>query len=127
MALLFSDDLMSQLSAFFGDLGLKDDVDIWRSTRVDDGQKGFRETFSVNETVKCLVISSGIPRLEDVAEQTTSRNENTFCFAPGTDVIRQDRLGWQGDLYEIIDLLDPTTYTVWQRVVAKHMEAGSGS
>jgi len=127
MSTLFSDAKLAELSTYFASLGCKDDVTILRSSRTPDGQLGSREVFGAHATVKCLVISSGTPRLEQIAQQTVARNENLFCFPVGTDVRRTDRLSYQGDTYEIIDLLDPSTYTVWLRVLAKHMEAGAGT
>ena len=124
MAELFTDSALSVLSAYFADLACKEDVGILRSARTPDGQQGFREVYSLHETIKCLVIASGTPRFEQIAQQTVARNENLFCFPVGTDVGRTDRLSYKGETYEIIDLLDPSTYTVWQRVLAKHMEAG---
>jgi hypothetical protein len=123
---LFSDAQLAEMANYFADLACKDDVTILRSARTPDGQLGSRETFELHETVKCLVISSGNPRLELVAQQTVGRDDNLFCFPVGTDVDRTDRLSYQGDTYEIIDLLDPSTYTVFLRVLAKHMEAGAG-
>jgi len=127
MAALFSDAQLAELSAFFNALACKEDVGILRSARTPDGAQGFRETFPLHDTLKCLVISSGTPRLEQIAQQTVARNENLFCFPPGSDIVRTDRLSYKGDTYEIIDLLDPSTYTVFLRVLAKHMEAGAGS
>ena len=124
---LFNDTQITEMSAYFASLACKDDVGILRSARTPDGQQGFRETFSTHATLKCLVISSGTPRLEQIAQQTVARNENLFCFPVGSDVLRTDRLSYNGDIYEIIDLLDPSTYTVFLRVLAKHMEAGAGS
>lgn len=124
---LFTSDQLGALANFFGYLAFKDDVSILRATRTPDGQAGFRATWATIHTVKGLVISSGVPRLEEIAQQTVARNENLFCLPVGTDVLRTDRLSYAGDTYEIIDLLDPSTYTVFLRIIAKHMEAGSGS
>jgi hypothetical protein len=123
--LLFTDGDLDWMAAFFGPLGLKDTCDILRFARTPDGNQGFRETWPVHSTEQCLVVSSGSPRLEEIAQQTLARDENLFCLAPGTDVLRPDRLSYNGYTYEIIDLLDPTTYTVWLRVVAKKQETGS--
>ena len=127
MSTLFSDAQLTELSAYFADLACKDDVVVLRSARTPDGQQGYRETFPAHATLKCLVISSGNPRLELIAQQTVARNDNLFCFPVGSDVLRTDRLSYNGDTYEIIDLLDPSTYTVFLRVLAKHMEAGAGT
>lgn len=125
MSTLFSDGQLAELSAFFVAQGCKDDVNILRESRTPDNQLGARATWPIHETVKALVIEHGIPRLQVVAQQNVAQTEKQFCFPPGTDVLRADRFGYQGDTYEVIDALDPTTYTVFLRFTARKMEAGS--
>jgi hypothetical protein len=122
---LFTAGQLAEMASYFGDLAFKDSCQILRSTRTPDGQAGFREVFATINTVGCLFVNSGNPRLAEIAQQTVSRDEDLFCLPVGTDVRRTDRLIYSNETYEIIDLLDPSTYTVFLRLIAKHMEAGA--
>lgn len=123
---LVSDCEMSNLSGFFGQFRDTPCI-IQHSVREPDGQSGYTETFPDAKTVLVLVADNGLPRAQQVAQQTTARTEMLVCFEIGEDVRRTDRLSIKGQSYQVIDLPSPTSNDVYLRVVVQRREAGAGS
>lgn len=123
---LISDCEMNALSSFFGQFR-DTPCTIQHSVREPDGQSGSTETFPDAKTVLVLIVDNGLPRAQQVAQQTTARTEKLICFEVGEDVRRTDRLSVKGQSYQVVDILIPSSNDVYLRVVAQRREAGAGS
>lgn len=121
---IFSDSDLQTFSDLAVDLAMKDTCDIERAVRVPDGQRGFRETREVVNTVPCFMLNESTPRLEDIAQQHLARNEFQFYLPLGTVLRQDDWLIYKGNRYEIIDIKAPMSYTVFVEAFTKLKETG---
>lgn len=127
---LFTDADLDAFGALAESLALKDDCDILRAPLTNDASGGgmTRGAYVVVATVKGALIDGGMsPRRKQIAGQDVANTPKLILLPRQTDVRLLDRLGMLGQVYEIIDLYDPTTYEVLRRVSVTRLEAGAGT
>lgn len=126
---IISDADLDGFSDLAVELALKDDCDILRAPLTPNPAGGgqTRGAYAVAATVKAALIDAGSsPRRTTIAEQHVGNTPKIILLPRHTDVRPDDRLAMLGEVYEIIDLYEPTTYEVLRRVGVNRLEAGAG-
>ncbi|MET8824789.1 head-tail adaptor protein [Streptomyces sp. NPDC004610] len=82
-------------------------VPLWRAVTVDDGGGGQDVTWVHLDTVRARM-SQPTARERQAADQAEARLDETWYFAPGTDVRRGDELRPDGRVVEVFATFEPS-------------------
>ena len=126
---IFEDSDLDDFADLAEELALKDDCDILRATEINNLSGGGRTRggYDVIATVKAALIDGRPPQKRVIAGQNVADLTQKILLRRGTDIRPEDRLGMLGQVYEIIDLDDPTSYEVLRRISVTRLEAGANT
>jgi hypothetical protein len=126
---IVSDADLQSYSDLAAELALKDTCEILSQPSGTDTWGGGDETseeWDVSASVRCAVIDAGgMPIQATVAQQESARMQKIILFPRGTEVTGANRVRVVGgDTYEVVDVIDPTSYEVVRRVCGNRVEVG---
>lgn len=97
---------------------LPDQCAIQRLVRVEDDAGGWTDTFATASTVACRVAGRDLqPAERELAARLGNRTAFTVTLPPDADLRESDRIGWSGQVFEVLGVLAPRTWMTSVRAV----------
>jgi head-tail adaptor len=105
---------------------LNTSVPVWRASTIDDGGGGRETTWAQAATVRARR-SQPSARERQAADQAGARLDETWYFAPGTDVRRGDQLRPPGRVLEVTATFEPSEPGTYLRADCTVQQPTTGS
>jgi SPP1 family predicted phage head-tail adaptor len=116
---LLSEAALAHLGKWFEDHLFNDDCTIERQTRVQTPSGGSTLSWTDIATVKGAIVDAGSPQETLLAAQEVGYITKLAMLPRNTDIRGNDRIRVGAVTYTVIDLYEPSTYVVMQRVLVR--------
>lgn len=81
---------------------LSDRCTIERKVSAPDGAGGFLHSWVVQSTVSCRVSIAGERQVSSIAGKLQERIPWAFVMLGGTDIVEEDRISYNGNMFEVL-------------------------
>lgn len=79
------------------------EAQVWRKASISDGEGGTTDTFTQVAAYRCLLSRSAVrPQEREATVILEGIQQWTFTFEYGTDILRTDRIVFDGRTFEVI-------------------------